>query len=544
MYQWHRLKQIFHWRDLYRLIVIALAYAMLAKVVLGFFSANGVVSMVWPSSGLALAVLLIGGKKYWPGIFIGALAGNIMQNSGVGISMCIATGNTLEALTCFWILARIQLNTDLTKPRDFLWIGVAGVFGSCISALIGVSTLLQAEILTRHEFGENLLQWWLGDMLGIVLITPMLLIWRHPPNDWLSRERITETIACFGMAFFTGQIVFLGWFHEIFGITARGYWVFLFLTWGAVRFGRHGALLVIVMTSVQMLIGMVQAVGGSSNNQVPVGLLNFCLFMLVVTGVGILMALVIEELKSAKASISHSRDLFNKVSQRVPGVIYQFKLFPDGRTCFPFASDGIQHIYEVTPKQVIEDASVIFSILHPDDYEGVVASIQESALKLSLWQHEFRVILPKQGVRWRLGESKPEKLEDGSVLWHGFITDITERKQTEVHIQRLSKLYLALSEINQAIVRMERQEELFPLVCRCAVEFGGMKMAWVGKLDETSGIIVPAASYGDSSGYLDNLHVSSRVDLPEGRSTTGTALRENRAIIINDFLSNPMTIPW
>ncbi|MDP1660233.1 MAG: EAL domain-containing protein [Methylotenera sp.] len=544
MHQWYRLKQIFHWRDLYRLVVIALAYAMLAKVVLGFFSANGVVSMVWPSSGLALAALLIGGKKYWPGVFIGALAGNIMQSSGVGISIFIATGNTLEALTCLWILARIRFNTDLTKPRDFLWIGVAGTFGSCISALIGVSTLLLAEVLTKHEFGQNLIQWWLGDLLGIVLVTPMLLIWRHLPNNWLSRERITETIACFGIAFISGQIIFLGWFHEIFGVTARGYWVFLFVTWSAIRFGRHGALLVIFMTSIQMLAGMILEVGGSTNSQVPVGLPNFWLYMLVVTGVGILLALVIEELESAKVSISQSRDLFNKISERVPGVIYQFKMLPDGRLCFPFASESIQDIFEVSPEQVRDDASAVFSILHPNDYEDFVASIHESALKLSIWRYEFRVILPKQGIRWRLGESKPEKLDDGSVLWHGFITDITERKQSEAHIQRLSKLYLALSEINQAIVRMERQEELFPLVCRCAIEFGGMKMAWVGKLDEASRMIIPVASYGDSTGYLDSLHVSSRADIPEGRSTTGTALRENRAVIINDFLSNTMTIPW
>ena len=361
---------------------------------------------------------------------------------------------------------------------------------------------------------------------------------------WFSRERVVETIACFSLAFFAGQIIFPGWFHDVFGITARGYWVFLFVTWGAARFGRHGALLIIVMTAIQMLLSMALAVGGSTTNQVLVGLLNFWLYMFVVTSVGVLLALIIDERRLTEAALRKNRDLFSKLSRRVPGVIYQFRLFPDGRSCFPFASEAIQDIYEVTPEQVREDASAVFAILHPEDYDGIVASIQESACTLNLWQHEFRVVLPHQGVRWRLGESQPEKLEDGSVLWHGFITDITERKQSEERIQRLTKLYKALGEVNQAIVRMEQQAELFPLVCRCAVEFGGMNKAWIGQLEEASGMIMPAASYGDWQDYLKNIRVSLHADIPEGRGPAGTAMRENRSIVINDYFTNPMTAPW
>ncbi|OIQ82725.1 cyclic di-GMP phosphodiesterase Gmr [mine drainage metagenome] len=531
--------------DLARLAGLALTYALLARIVLDFFSANGVVSMVWPSSGLALAALLIGGRKYWPGIFIGAIAGNMMQGTSIGIAMPIAAGNTLEALACVWMLARTRrFSASLAQARDFLWLGLAGALGSCISALIGIAALLLTGIVTRQAIGQNLLQWWLGNMLGIILVTPLILVWRHPPGNWLRQERMVETMACFGLAFISGQIIFLGWFHDIFSFTARGYWEFLFVAWAAVRFGRHGALLVVVMTAIQMLLGMVLTNSGPTTNQATVDLLNFWLYMLAMSGVGILLALAIDRLKSTEASLLQSRDLFDKISQRVPGVIYQFRQYPDGSSCFPYASEAIEHIFEVTPEQVREDASAAFAALHPEDYDGIVASIAESARTLGLWKHEFRVVLPKQGMCWRLGESQPERLADGSVLWHGFITDITDRKQSDERIRRLSKLYKALSEINQAIVRMELQEELFPLVCRCAVEFGGMKMAWVGQLDQASGLIVPAASHGDWLGYLDGVRVSSQGDVPEGRGPAGTALRENRSIIINDYFTDPMTAPW
>ncbi len=541
----NKLKQIYRWSDVPLLVGILLAYALLAKIALGYFSTNGVVSIVWPSSGLALAAVMLGGKKYLPSIFMGALAGNVMQGSPIGISSMIAFGNSLEALTCLLILSYTKrFQPTLEQPRDFLWLSIAGAIGAMVSAVIGVSTLLATEIVTKSAAWHNIFNWWQGDMLGILLVTPLILIWRHMPHNWLKRERFIEALICFGLACFAGQVIFLGWFEHIFGLTARGYWVFLLLTWAAVRFGRHGALLIIVMTAIQMLLGMVLAVGGSTNNQVPVGLLNFWLYMLVLTIVGILIALVIDKLKSTESLLLQKNNLFNKVSQRVPGVIYQFRLYPDGSSCFPYASEAIQEIYGISPEQVNEDASIAFSTIYPEDYDDVIASIQESARTLLLWQHEFRVVLPEQGISWRRGESQPEIMEDGSILWHGFITDITERKQADDRIKRLSMLYKAISEINLAIVRMEQKTELFPLVCRCAVEFGGMKIAWVGQLDKTAEMILPVASYGDFTGYIDSLKVSSNSDVVEGRGATGTALRENRPVIINDFISNPMTSPW
>jgi diguanylate cyclase (GGDEF)-like protein/PAS domain S-box-containing protein len=530
--------------DIARLAGLALAYALLAHVMLGIFSANNVVSIIWPSSGLAVAALLIGGKKYWPGVFLGALAGNLLQGSSIAVSAAIACGNTLEAVACLLLLARIkQFDPGFKATHDFFWLGVVDAAAACISALVGVSAMLAAGIVTEPVFWSNFLQWWQGDVLGIILVTPLLLVWRHLPQDWLKRERALETLACFGLAFMAGQIIFLNWLPELFG-QVRGYWMFLFVAWSAIRFGRHGVLLVISVTAIQAFFGTALGVGIFSAGVVYGSLLNAWFYTLTLTITGVVLAVSMDQHKTVEAALGKSRDLFNKLSQRVPGVIYQFQMFPDGRACFPFASAAIEEMFEVTAAQVRDDASAVFAIVHPEDYDDVMASIMESARTLDLWRYEFRVVLPKQGVRWRLGESHPEKLKDGSVLWHGFITDITERKLSVERIRRLSQLYKALSEINEAIVRMEQQSELFPLVCRCAVEFGGIKMAWVGQLDEATGLIVPVATHGDSTGYLASLLVSSHADVPEGRSTTGTALRENRAVIVNDFLNNPMTAPW
>lgn len=129
--------------------------------------------------------------------------------------------------------------------------------------------------------------------------------------------------------------------------------------------------------------------------------------------------------------LQQSHDMITKLTLQVPGVVYQYRLFPDGRSSFPFASPGIWSIYEVTPEEVRHDATPAFGRLHPDDSEQVTALIHESARTLDPFHCEFRVVLPGQGLRWRLCDARPERMDDGGTLWHGIISDITERKEAE-----------------------------------------------------------------------------------------------------------------
>jgi diguanylate cyclase (GGDEF)-like protein/PAS domain S-box-containing protein len=146
----------------------------------------------------------------------------------------------------------------------------------------------------------------------------------------------------------------------------------------------------------------------------------------------------ITERRTWARRLEESLDLLDNLSRHVPGVIYQYRLYPDGRSCFPFASEGIREIYEVEPEQVLRDASLVFARLHPEDIAAVSAAIEASAATLEPWRQEYRVVLPVQGERWRRGDAMPERQADGSVLWHGFITDVTERKRIEARTHRLA----------------------------------------------------------------------------------------------------------
>ncbi|MGM0370812.1 MAG: diguanylate cyclase domain-containing protein [Bacillota bacterium] len=146
----------------------------------------------------------------------------------------------------------------------------------------------------------------------------------------------------------------------------------------------------------------------------------------------------ITDKKKKETKLKESKNLLENLANQVPGMMYQYQLFPDGTSCFPYASEGIYEIYAVTPEEVMDDASKAFDSIHPDDYQQVVESINQSAENLTVWQEEYRVELPEKGVVWVEGNARPEKLSDGSVLWHGNIRDITERKQQEQEIEYLS----------------------------------------------------------------------------------------------------------
>ncbi|HUM98985.1 MAG TPA: EAL domain-containing protein [Halothiobacillus sp.] len=127
-----------------------------------------------------------------------------------------------------------------------------------------------------------------------------------------------------------------------------------------------------------------------------------------------------------------------KVTSHVPGLVYEFRLNADGSSCFPFASQGAARIYHVTPREIEFDASAVFKRIHPDDLAGVTASIQKSATALSPWRHEYRVLNPEGHAQWLLGQALPEREPNGATLWTGFITDISQQKETEARIAHLA----------------------------------------------------------------------------------------------------------
>ncbi|WP_217555658.1 ATP-binding protein [Vibrio metschnikovii] len=140
-----------------------------------------------------------------------------------------------------------------------------------------------------------------------------------------------------------------------------------------------------------------------------------------------------------------SNERLGKLTAQLPGVVYQFQRFASGKITFPFSSPQILDLYGITPEQAAQDASPAFERIHPDDLQAISDSIEHSANTLEYWQATYRVRYQGQDYRWFAGQAKPERLSDGSVLWHGYLHDIHEQEQarqtTERNEARLRSLF-------------------------------------------------------------------------------------------------------
>lgn len=135
-----------------------------------------------------------------------------------------------------------------------------------------------------------------------------------------------------------------------------------------------------------------------------------------------------------------------KLSEQLPGFIYQYQLSPGGHGSFPYASSKSWEIYGVGPESLAVSDCAAVAAVHPDDRARVVESIQYSAISLEPWQCEYRIQHPLGHELWAFGRATPERLEDGTVLWHGYISNITQRKETQFELESSEARYRQIAE--------------------------------------------------------------------------------------------------
>jgi PAS domain-containing protein len=151
----------------------------------------------------------------------------------------------------------------------------------------------------------------------------------------------------------------------------------------------------------------------------------------------------ITDRKIAEIKINESKKRLEKLTDNVPGAIYQFDIKPDGTMSFPFLSKNITMLQSLSKEELQVNPALAYAEIHPEDVVYIQNAILESATNLSEFNVEYRVIRKNGEIQWHQGISKPERKPDGTVVWYGIFQNITQYKV----------LLLELKNSNEKILR-------------------------------------------------------------------------------------------
>ncbi|MET8446139.1 MASE1 domain-containing protein [Streptomyces sp. NPDC005209] len=295
-------------RDARRLVVFALETAVVTACYFGagrlgllrrLVVEGAVVTPIWPPTGVAVAALLILGPRAWPGIALGAFFIIASISTPGPDTPVLVLGNTLAPLCAYLLLSRVGFRTDLSRLRDGLALVFLGALTAMlISASIGVGTLVVAGKLAMDGFWLVWPAWWVGDAMGVLIVTPVLLLVygaRWPPR--LSRWKEATALAVVAAV-----VVPVAVFDPV----SLLFLVYPLIIWAALRFQLAGSMLCALFTSVVATFAATDGVGAFARLAPVEVMMKLQAFNGTMALTALLLSSVITEQRNTRTSVEEA----------------------------------------------------------------------------------------------------------------------------------------------------------------------------------------------------------------------------------------------
>src|SRR5438552_5161274 len=244
------------------ILAFAAVYFCAGKFGLSLALVNPSASAVWPPAGLALAATLLWGYRLWPGIFLGALLVNLATPGNAATDFGIAVGNTMEALLGAWLVNRFAHGAKAFEraPDIFKFVLLAAMVSTVVSASVGVTSVCLGREARWEQYAAIWSTWWVGDMMGDLIVAPLLLIWLRRPWPRLRPAQVQEAAGVLFAVVLVGVLIFVPRIPSDLENQLK-YLSILPLLWAAFRFRQHGASVCASVLSGIALWGTLQGVG-------------------------------------------------------------------------------------------------------------------------------------------------------------------------------------------------------------------------------------------------------------------------------------------
>lgn len=447
------------WSRRYGWRSLALACAYLAVGWLGTLLAMppGYATAVFPASGIALAALLFFRSRLWPGILLGSFCLNFWISSHqlpdfsfpafLPVGLGIGLGATGEALAAAWFIRRwTGSGNPLNRVKDvFIYLLAAGALSCAISATVGVSSLCLGGITEWLDFGANWLTWWLGDVVGILVVTPLLLHRVRPLDFKIHPIRIGEALLLCGLLLGTSGLIFWTSINPDFYSL-----IFLILppmVWAAFRFGQSGASCSVLLVSGIAISGTIQGQGPFAAENIYQSLLLLQAFMAVTWVMTQTLAAAVWERNLAQIAFRASEERLSLVLGATTQGVWDWNLVTNEVFFSPWWIRSLGY----DPEEIKPHLESWKKLVHPEDMPRVMDKLNAYFEgRTTDYECENRLLKKSGEWRWNLDRGKVVEWDASGkpVRMVGVDIDITELKRVEFALRESRALFQTLARLS------------------------------------------------------------------------------------------------
>ena len=431
---------------------LALAYFLAAKVGLAFAALHPNVTTAWMPSGIALAFLLLRGTRIWPGVLIGAFAVNATTAVGLEATLVISIGNTMEAVTGALFMRRFAgLGANLNQVRGMLLLLLPVALGATmIAATLGVFALLLSGTLNTAAAPTAWLAWWLGDAIGIVIITPLIVCWRRPSlpsaNDVAHILLMLAPVAM-AMAIFV-VVPAPRWMENVLVLIT-----FPTAVWAALATGMRA------VTAGNFLLAAIVIVATTLGRGPFAGLLDVEAILLQQSYIyalalaTLLLTAERAERKSAEKNMRESEERFRSVWETTS----DGALIIDEEHVIHFANPAACEMFGYTREDLVGQP---LARIQPHGLQGkhqaAVARYLETGMRGLDWNGMELSARHRSGREFPVEIVFSELLLEGRRHFVGFVRDITKRREADKELRASQALFTRVFEASPVAIVISR----------------------------------------------------------------------------------------
>lgn len=418
-----RLRSGFDRRHVGLLAALAGLYIGAAKLGIELSVAHGVITPVWAPTGIALAALILFGRRLWPAVAVGALVANVISGASVGEAAFISVGNTLEAVVGATLLARVGFRPTLDRVTDVLALIILGaVVSTTVSATNGVTTLWISGDVPGSSYGSEWLLWWIGDGMGDLIVAPLLFVWFTASVRRIERARALEGLGLLALLIGLSVLVFIG------GLWHYPHLLFPLLIWAPLRFRQPGAV------TANFVVAAV-AVAGAVNGTTPIGSGNTTVVVQILEGLltgmavaTLLLGAVLSERAATEAQLERTGMSLAEAQSVARIGSWEWHIAPN-RVDW---SDELYRLFGLAPQSVEVTFESFLDRVHRHDQEAVKAIVERALMDGQPFAFDHKLELPDGTLRWLHSEGRVILDAAGRpVRMVGTAQDITDRKHLD-----------------------------------------------------------------------------------------------------------------